>query len=104
MPLLGLLFASQLLVTVADQPPTFDVKPSCEADISDDVETAKSCQEDEQAAREQLAKMWNGFSAPDRAMCTDLTEGYNPSYVELLSCLQIMRDADGVDRNSPVDK
>ena len=95
MPLVGLLFASQLVVTAAaaEGPPAFDLGPTCRASESVEIESPKSCQEDEQAAREQLTKQWTKFSAADRTMCSDLTAGFDPSYVELLSCLETMQQA-----------
>jgi hypothetical protein len=49
---------------------------------------------DEQAARVTLAPQWEKFAASDRATCTqNETTGGSPSYVELLTCLQIARDA-----------
>jgi hypothetical protein len=73
--------------------PEFDYKPGCRAILSEEVESSGSCEADEQSAREQLFKEWSQFSGPDQSMCTDLTLGYDPSYVELLSCLEIMRDS-----------
>ena len=47
-----------------------------------------------QAARAQLASLWDQFAAPDRATCAqNETSGGTPSYVELLTCLQMSRDA-----------
>src|SRR5438477_132843 len=106
MPVLALIFVSQLVLTVANGPPTFDVNPTCRAAESVDLESPKSCQEDEQAARENLVKQWKQFSASDQTLCSDLTDGYNPSYVELLSCLETMRGANQLSEDSkqPSDK
>jgi hypothetical protein len=93
MSLFGIFLASQLVVTVGNQPPAFDVKPTCRAYMGDVVQTQQSCENDESTARQQLAKEWNQFVGSDKAMCTDLTKGFDPSYVELLSCLEMMRDA-----------
>src|ERR1700731_1642916 len=49
---------------------------------------------DERAAQDQLAKNWPQYAASDRAQCVGIvSKGGPPSYVELLSCLEIMRDA-----------
>jgi hypothetical protein len=53
----------------------------------------EGCFDDEKTAREQLVKEWRQFSGSDKTSCTDQTEYYHPSYVELLSCLEIARDA-----------
>lgn len=73
--------------------PQFDFKPSCRAIASKGVENSRSCEADEEVAREQLSKEWDQFSASARSMCTGMTENFDPSYVELLSCLELMRDA-----------
>jgi len=53
----------------------------------------QTCLEDERAARDDLMKEWGQFSAQDKAICTDQSTNYHPSYVELLTCLDIARDA-----------
>jgi hypothetical protein len=93
MTLLSALLASQLLVTVADRVPTFDVGPGCRASGEIVGVTIDGCFNDEKAAREQLVKEWAQFSGSAKTSCTDQTEYYLPSYVELLSCLEIFRDA-----------
>ena len=95
MPLFALLLASQLVATTADQGPTFDIEPACRdsATMADGVQTLQSCENDERVAHEQLTKQWKQFEGPDREMCTDMTKNFDPSYVELLSCLEMMRDA-----------
>jgi hypothetical protein len=90
----GILLASQLVVTVADQVPSFDVGPACRAPVDVVGISAESCLNDEKEARQQLAKEWSHFSARDKEMCTDETKSYNPSYVELLTCLESARDAE----------
>jgi hypothetical protein len=93
MSLLGLLLASQLVVTVANRPPVFDIEPTCRATMGDGLETLQGCESDERDAGQQLAKQWSQFSDSERAMCTDLTNSFDPSYVELFSCLDMMREA-----------
>jgi hypothetical protein len=93
MPFLELVLASQLVLVAADKAPAFNVEPTCRATVTDGLETLKSCENDEEAAQQQLVKQWGQFATSDRAMCTDLVTGYDPSYVELLSCLEMMRDA-----------
>jgi hypothetical protein len=53
----------------------------------------QECLNDEKTAREDLAREWAQFSADDKATCTDETKNFNPSYVELLTCLETARDA-----------
>lgn len=100
MPLLAVflasqLAASQLVIPVADQPPTLDFVPGCRDSVAlgDTIQTQQSCENDEKSARDDLAKRWNQFAQADKDMCTHMTKNFDPSYVELLSCLEMMRDA-----------
>jgi hypothetical protein len=76
-------------------PPHFDVRHTCRAEAAESPTTEQSCMKDEQRAQEQLAREWAEFAAADRTTCvssaTDLT-GVR-SYVELLTCLELARDA-----------
>ena len=100
-PLFALAFASQLVVTVADEVPAFDAAPGCRAAAQVAPEGFNACMKDEQDARTQVASQWQTFIASDRATCTqNETTGGSPSYVELLTCLQMARDA----RALPADK
>ena len=81
--------------------PTIDVRPTCQAaaggliGVKQDIQI---CLEDEQKVRDQIAKEWTQFRADDRASCTRLTTmSGGGTYTELLTCLEMMRDA----RNLP---
>jgi hypothetical protein len=51
------------------------------------------CAQDEAAARDQLQPVWNQSSAADKAACLKETNiDGSPSYVELLTCLEMDRD------------
>src|SRR4029077_18801085 len=98
---------SQLIVTVADDVPKFDIERGCKVDStasSLDVglgETIKRCVHDEQQARDQLQTQWSQFAPSDRVMCTSETiqgGGVPPSYVELLTCLQGQQLAEKLNR------
>lgn len=92
-----LVLASQLIVTVADNVPKFNIERGCKVDSSASSldtgldETIKRCVHDEQQAQDQLQTQWSQFAPSDKTMCTSLTVeggGTPPSYVELLTCLQ----------------
>jgi hypothetical protein len=88
-----LVLASQLIVTVADNVPKFNIERGCKVESTAglDVESVKSCVHDEQQALDQLQTQWLQFAPSDRVMCTSETtqgDGVPPSYVELLTCLQ----------------
>jgi hypothetical protein len=91
MVLLSILLGLQLVA--ADPVPVLDIGPGCRATVDMAGMSEQTCLVDERAARDDLAKVWSGFAASDKAMCVDQTRSYNPSYVELLTCLELMRDA-----------
>jgi hypothetical protein len=103
-PIATLALATHLAVTVADNVPQFNVEPLCRGIAQQgglDLEPNKSVQQDikscvtsEMAIRKKLVKEWPTFMATDRAMCTsESSAGGVPSYTELLTCLQMARDA-----------
>jgi hypothetical protein len=86
----------------AGGPPELDVHQSCRA--SDRVSLAagadkprsdmQACLDDESTAKVTLLKAWPQFSSVDQAQCVGMNRtGGPPSYVELLTCLEVMRDA-----------
>ena len=86
---------SQLVMPVADGLPKFDIARSCKLDVAATAglsvdQSMKSCVNDEQRAKRQLAGQWSKFPAPSRASCTSQESiGGTPSYVSLLTCLQM---------------
>jgi Collagen triple helix repeat (20 copies) len=72
--------------------PRFNVAATCRADQS--KAAADSCLADENRARALLEKEWGQFRAADRQQCTQASgmPGFQ-SYVELITCLEMARDA-----------
>jgi len=97
MPLsiLPIVVGTQLFVAVADRIPSFDIARSCKLDVAATSglsvdPSVKSCVKDENTARQQLAGQWSKFSASMKAQCIPLESvGGTPSYVSLLTCLQM---------------
>jgi len=80
-----------------DTVPTFDVHPTC-GDAAPAAATGERgsdvCVRGELAARDQLTKQWKQFPTGDRARCVQLAAmTHMPSYVEVLTCLEMERDA-----------
>lgn len=86
-----------LVLPANDRVPEFDVAVSCRAATSAGLSVSQSyqsCMNDEQSARQQLGRDWSTFAAADRSRCTTESSSDGlPSYVELLVCLQMARDA-----------
>jgi hypothetical protein len=79
-----------------DGVPHFDIEHTCRAARSyagTDKEGAyKGCLKDEADAREQLAQKWTSFKSADRSECVLQGAEPMPSYVELLTCLEMSAD------------
>jgi len=80
-----------------DGPPELDASISCRAAARGSVTVGgdkQACLNDERTAKDALAKDWGNFSPLTRTQCVGMNRtGGPPSYVELLVCLEIMRDA-----------
>ena len=96
-PLFAILFLASASVATAQDVPKIDVVPSCRAAAAGKLGANQdygSCLKSEQAAREILASHWNKFPAADRGSCFRLTTPGTPgTYTELLTCLEMKRDA-----------
>lgn len=99
-----LALATHLTVAVADDVPNFDVEPLCRGIAQQgglDLEPNKtaqqsieSCVRDEMDVRKKLVQEWPTFMAADKANCAgEAGAGGVPSYTELLTCLEMARDA-----------
>jgi hypothetical protein len=92
--------STQLVMTVADGVPKFDIARGCRVDSTQAFdlsvglnETVKRCVADEQQALTKLQTQWSQFREPDKTQCTgEANIGGTPSYVDLLTCLQLAND------------
>jgi hypothetical protein len=96
----------------SDEYPTLNVAQVCHgiADQSDFQEglsqvTFDQCIQAEQDERDAMIKQWSTFSADDMRHCiAETTMGGDPSYTELLTCLEIARDARPLHRQTSDQK
>ena len=95
----AVLFALGGALLVADGVPTLDIEAGCRAaaKMGDGLsldESLRQCLSDERSARNELDKQWSQFPPALRQRCVATTEtGGDPSYVEVLVCLQMGVDA-----------
>jgi hypothetical protein len=84
-----------LAIAVADEVPRFNIEPSCKGGLDSPGlnERYSRCISEENGARQKLMGAWSSYPAADRAQCTDTAKMGAPSYVELLTCLEMARDA-----------
>jgi hypothetical protein len=103
-PITTLALVTQMTVAIADNVPSFNLEPVCRG-IAQQGGLAlepnqsarqdfKSCMKSEMAMRGKLVQQWPTFKASDKANCIGATNaGGLPSYTNLLTCLQMARDA-----------
>lgn len=78
--------------------PPLDVKGSCMdaqkfSTGMDKNNAFKGCMQDENLAKDQLTKRWSSFKPKDRSDCVEQARTPSPSYVEVLTCLEMDSDA-----------
>jgi hypothetical protein len=90
-------------VALADNVPQLNVDQSCRAAGTTGVRSGSAnqddtaCKRDEEQARDKLQQGWSQFGATDRAHCVRMsTLGGSPSYVELLTCLELAKQANAL--------
>ena len=86
------ILASLSLTPVADNVPKFDIARECRSEGGSQAMQQK-CAADEAEARDQVQPLWAQSSAADKTQCVRETSADgSPSYVELLTCLEMARD------------
>jgi hypothetical protein len=84
-------------IAASDGPPKLKLGQSCDAAARGAITAGRdkeACMADERAAQDQVAKTWSKYATADKTDCIGMNRtGGPPSYVELLTCLEIMRDA-----------
>jgi hypothetical protein len=94
--LLAIILTASQIVLAADSVPKFDVERTCRpaAAASSLPGRETACQKSEQDARNKLKNDWSRYSAQERSRCTGFVAiAGAPSYVELLTCLEMAKQA-----------
>jgi hypothetical protein len=94
----ALLINFGMLIDVADTVPRYDVKSTCRAAVTlaagSEGRTVESCVAGEEVAHKELEKGWAKIPSAERSQCVGtVAVGGSPSYVELLVCVEMMRDS-----------
>lgn len=101
----ALALASHFVVAAADKVPALNLEPSCrgaaqvavpgaDGKLPSAAEMRETCLTKERAARDQLTQQWKNFAGDHRTSCVRSTSaGGIPSYIELLTCLEIADQA-----------
>ena len=82
----------------ADDVPKLDVTASCRGaatavTAADAKATMQRCLDSEQKTYDQLVKEWLNFTPADRVTCVKSIWVFEPTYTELLTCLEMARSA-----------
>jgi hypothetical protein len=109
LPFAPILVGMYVLVATSGGVPRIDIESNCQAtektiqDIFGDSTgiTVGNCMRQENAAREDMLKDWASYTAADKAHCAQ-PKGYNPSYVEWLTCFEMQRDVRQLRLENPV--
>lgn len=81
-------------VAVTDGIPKFDIAQQCQSEAGPSKEAEDKCAKDEKQARDQVQREWSQFAPRAKALCSaEAGAGGATSYVELLTCLEMERDA-----------
>jgi hypothetical protein len=98
---------AQIAQVHAGGPPALEVGPSCVAAGGGSIVAGRnkeSCLADENTARDTLKQNWPKYLAADKSDCVTLENSGGPaSYVELVSCLEVMRDARTIRNTDPLE-
>jgi hypothetical protein len=91
------IFLASHVVLAADGVPKFDVERTCRPAAVAGIlpgRNSSACQNDENGARKTLEQVWNQYSPAQRKQCADFA-GLDraPSYVELLTCLEMAKQS-----------
>jgi hypothetical protein len=101
-----LLLGLQVAVALADAPPKLDVTTTCNAASQYAIFAGRdkdACIDDERTAETTLAQNWSKYSTVDKSQCIGTVKTGGPSsYVELLSCIEVLRDAKLLGEEDPL--
>jgi hypothetical protein len=87
--------SSQLVITVADGVPAFNIDRTCKLDLAattglSNTQSPKSCIMDENRAKRLLGNEWPSYAPSSKSSCISQESiGGTPSYVSLRTCLQM---------------
>jgi hypothetical protein len=95
--LLPMILTASHVILAADTVPKFNVERTCRPAAVAAVLPGRdgaACQRDENDARTKLEQEWSQYSPAQRANCTSFAAlDHAPSYVELLTCLEMAKQS-----------
>src|SRR5262245_8295819 len=95
--LLPIILTASQIVLVADTVPRFNLDQTCRAAGEVSTSLGRSpgdCKRDEEDAHGKLQQDWTQYTSEQRTGCVRFSSlGSAPSYVELLTCLEMAKQA-----------
>ena len=89
----AVLTSAGLLLPASDEMPLYNLSQSCRSETAT-AAGDRNCRADERQAREALRRQWSRFAPADKGNCLQVEDaGGAPSYVDLLTCLQMAASA-----------
>lgn len=84
-----------LALAVSDAVPRFNIEPTCKGGLDSPGlnERYSRCIAEEKEAHAKLQAGWSKYPVGDREQCARTAGMASPSYVELLTCLEMDADA-----------
>ena len=79
--------------------PKLDGTKSCAAATNNRIQ---ACLNSEQRSHDQLVKQWSDFALVDRVTCVNVQRHFAPTYTELVTCLEMARDAKSIATQQPL--
>jgi hypothetical protein len=80
----------------AERVPELNVQSSCHSaqtyGMTNPQQTYKNCMQDENEAKKQLQTKWSHYKASTRRACLAAGANPSPSYVELLTCIEMTEE------------
>ena len=90
-----------VVVAQAGGVPNLEFAQGCHKSAFGNATTLNNCMRDEERARQNLAAKWDTFPHGDRTQCTELSRlGPVQSYVELITCLEMDKEARGLPKSA----
>jgi hypothetical protein len=82
-------------VAVSDAVPRYNIEPTCKGGLDSPGlnERYSRCLSEENEARKKLEATWSRYPADDRTVCARTSSMASPSYVQLLTCLEMDAEA-----------
>jgi hypothetical protein len=103
--LIGAMMAATVSLAAAQPVPSFNVDPSCSATAREasSPDAMTICRDTEAKARAEVVQQWSEISAAEKAQCVPLARlGGAPTYTELLTCIELTREAKRLRSQEPV--